>query len=386
MRVLAACSLGGAGHLHPLLPLLEAARRVGHDIGVVAPPAMRAMVDDGGFTWLGGGEPPEAEVAPIREQLPILPAAEASDLGELELFGRLATGAMLPAMRSICAEWQPDLVLREPCEHASTVVAAELGLPVAQVAISTALGEWSAIRRSAPAIAEFNVEAPGLNRSMPYLTRFPASLDRSPFPTTWRYHASTASAVAAPLPDWWGGAAAPLVYVTFGTVLGHMSMAADVYRVALEAVAGLDARVLLTTGRRFDPAQLGPLPDHVHVEPWVDHDAAVAGAALVVTHGGSGTVFGTLQAGVPMVVVPVFADQFTNADLVTGAGVGLVVAPPEADGLRTVVGAGEVPAIRAAVEHVLAEPSFRAAAAALGAEMRSTPKPSDLVAALLPER
>jgi hypothetical protein len=32
MRVLAACSLGGAGHLHPLLPFLGAARRLDHGV------------------------------------------------------------------------------------------------------------------------------------------------------------------------------------------------------------------------------------------------------------------------------------------------------------------------------------------------------------------
>ena len=53
---------------------------------------------------------------------------------------------------------------------------------------------------------------------------------------------------AAPLPDWWSGSGAPLVYVTFGTVLGFMTLAADVYRTALRAVEAVDARVLLTVG------------------------------------------------------------------------------------------------------------------------------------------
>ena len=35
------------------------------------------------------------------------------------------------------------------------------------------------------------------------------------------------------LPAWWASASAPLVYVSFGTVLGHMSFAGDVYRVLI---------------------------------------------------------------------------------------------------------------------------------------------------------
>ena len=184
-------------------------------------------------------------------------------------------------------------------------------------------GSGPAIGLSAPSVAEHAAGAPALNRSMPYLTRFPASIDPSEFPTTVRYHVPPAP--AAPLPDWWDGSTAPLVYVTFGTVLGHMSFAADIYRLVLDAVTDLEARVLLTVGRRFDPAQLGDVPAHVHVEPWVDQADVLAHADVVVAHGGSGTVYGALGAGVPLVCVPVFADQFTNARLVADAGAGLAV-------------------------------------------------------------
>ena len=44
------------------------------------------------------------------------------------------------------------------------------------------------------------------------------------------------------LPDWWGGSDAPLIYATFGTVLGYMSIAADVYRTLSAAVQGTEAR------------------------------------------------------------------------------------------------------------------------------------------------
>jgi len=64
MRVLGACSLGGAGHLGPLRPFLDAAVRAGHETAVVAPPAMAAMVEATGHLFWRGGEPPEADVAP----------------------------------------------------------------------------------------------------------------------------------------------------------------------------------------------------------------------------------------------------------------------------------------------------------------------------------
>ena len=50
------------------------------------------------------------------------------------------------------------------------------------------------------------------------------------------------------LPDWWPGVDGPLVYVSFGSVAATVPPAAQVYGRALEAVADLPVRVLLTTG------------------------------------------------------------------------------------------------------------------------------------------
>lgn len=104
VRVLGACSLGGAGHLQPLRPFLDAARRRGAETLVVGPPAIAELVEATTHPFVAGGEPPESAVAPIREQLPVLPRAEAALLANRELFGRLATTAMVPAMGRLIAE------------------------------------------------------------------------------------------------------------------------------------------------------------------------------------------------------------------------------------------------------------------------------------------
>jgi UDP:flavonoid glycosyltransferase YjiC (YdhE family) len=50
-------------------------------------------------------------------------------------------------------------------------------------------------------------------------------------------------------------------------------------------------------------------------------------------HGGSGTTLGALAAGLPLVVVPLFADQPVNARRVAAVGAGLAVEPePESAG------------------------------------------------------
>jgi UDP:flavonoid glycosyltransferase YjiC (YdhE family) len=304
-------------------------------------------------------------------------------LGNRDLLGRLATTAMLPSMRQACTMWSPDLVVREPCEYASAVVAHDMGIPNAQVAISLADAEAGSIAAAAPALEEHRR---GLVRELhvsPYLTRFPASLDNSPFPRTLRFRAPDAVDGHA-LEDWWRGSAAPLVYATFGTVLGHMSIAADVYRIALMAMTDLDVRVLLTVGHLFDGSALGPMPANVHVEAWVEQAKVLAEADLVVCHGGSGTVFGALAAGVPVVVVPLFADQFENGRRIAARGAGVVIEPEPraAGGHRRVIGHGDVPRIVDAINTVLVTASYRRNAGHIALEMAAAPMIDEVIEAL----
>ena len=67
----------------------------------------------------------------------------------------------------------------------------------------------------------------------------------------------------------------------------------------------------------------------MRVERWVPQPEALARASLVVCHGGSGTVLGTLAAGIPLIILPLFADQLANARMLAEAGAARVVEPHE---------------------------------------------------------
>ena len=149
-----------------------------------------------------------------------------------------------------------------------------------------------------------------------------------------------------------------------------LDLAAPAYRTALEGLAALDVRALLTVGHQADVGALGPVPANVRIERWVPQADVFAQAAAVVCHGGSSTTLGALAAALPLVVVPLFADQPYNAARVEACGAGVVVRPPERG------------ALGAAITRVLGEPSFAAAARCLGAEMRSHPGARSAVDAL----
>jgi MGT family glycosyltransferase len=153
------------------------------------------------------------------------------------------------------------------------------------------------------------------------------------------------------------------VYVTFGSVAPAMPFFPGVFRGALDALADLPVRVLMTIGRVRDPAELGPLPANAHVEGWVRQADVEPHAAAIVCHGGFGTVRAGLAAGVPLVVVPLFADQPYNGRRVAALGAGETL-----EG-----GPAAVAGLRRAVERVLDDATYAAAAARIAAENRALP-------------
>ncbi len=352
MRVLAACSLGGAGHWIPLSVVLSGARERGDDVLVVGPPALEAMIRQDGFDFAEGGEPPEHAIAPLRDRLAVASPSDASVIGNRELFGRLAATAMHGPLFEHGGRFGPDAIVRDPCEYASAAFAATARIPMVQVAISLARIEWGSLTVAGPALEDRHTGLTAAIRSSPYLTRFPETLDPSPFPGTIRCGGAN-DASNQPLPDWWHGASGPLVYATLGTVLPHMTEAPDHYRLLIDALDGIDARVLLTIGHHLEPASLGGVPDHVHVERWVDQRQVLAEAALTVCHGGSGTLFGSIAVGVPVVVVPSFADQFANADLVERHRLGRVVRAETRRSDRRPLGPSDRDRINAAIVEAL---------------------------------
>jgi MGT family glycosyltransferase len=161
------------------------------------------------------------------------------------------------------------------------------------------------------------------------------------------------------------------VYITFGTVATTLAEAVVLYQTAVAAVAGLPVRALLTTGRGFDAGKLGAIPANLRVEEWVPQAEVFPHTAVMVCHGGSGTVLGGLAAGIPQVVVPITADQPQNAQSVAAIGAGLALNKPDAETLR------------AAIQRVLDDDGFRRAARAVSAEMAALPGVDHAVNAML---
>ena len=145
----------------------------------------------------------------------------------------------------------------------------------------------------------------------------------------------------------------PLVHATLGT--SEVNRTPGLYEAIIAGLRDEPITLLVAVGDQRHPAAFGPQPANVRVERSVDHAALLPRCAVVLTHGGYGTIMACLTLGVPMVVLPVNADQPRNAQRCADLGVAQVVAPDE----RT------PEAIRTATRAVLGDPSYRANAARL---------------------
>ena len=380
-------STRGAGHFNPLVPFARAFERAGHEVLFAGPPDLAGTVEGASFEFRSTGPRPEEELQAIWSRVPELPPDEQNAVVIGQVFGRLNTTASLPGMLAACEEWRPDVVLREPNEYSAALAAESHGIPHARIAIGLSSSEELALELVAGEIDAIRL-AQGLPsdpradilRGSPYLSVFPASLDEGSQPDTHRFRDPDWDTPAADLPDWWPGRhGEPLVYVTFGSVAGGFPQALPAYGVALQAVAELPVRVLLTVGRDLDMGALPDPPENVRIERWVPQQDVLRHAAAAVVHGGSGSTLGAIAAGVPLVVVPLFADQPENARRVAEVGAGLSVEPDREDVPAT------IEPLRDALRAVLGEPSYRQRARALAEELRAEP-PVDEAVPLLEQR
>ena len=384
VRVLCATTAND-GHFGPLLPFARALAGAGHEVRVLAPESYADAVAAAGFAHEPCADAPPELIGPVMGSLPSLTLEEADDVVVREVFARIDAQAALPAAIETVERWRPELVVRESAELSSLAAAERAGVPHVHVCI----GMHEVTSRFTEAIAEpleelgrhagtVDGQLQAALASETVLSLVPEVLDVASGPTSTRgdgflrFHEPSPPSTATPLAGW-GNPEAPLVYVTFGSVTASLPQFAGAFREALDALAELEVRVLMTVGRRFDVAALGPLPTNARVEQWLPQQAVLEQAAAMLGHGGFGTTMGALAAGVPQVVVPLFSfDQIVNGDHVAAVGAGLTVER----------GPTSVEQAAALVPGLLDDPGYTAAAQLMAAALRNMPRATEAVPVL----
>ena len=362
---------GGSGHLEPLIPLARAAEAECHRVAFAGRPWMIPQVAAAGFPAFAAGS--DAGLTPTR--LPLVKADLDRDMRDVgDGFGRRIARERAADILPLCTEWRPDLLVCEELDFGAMVVAERLGLPYATVLVS-ATGAFVRPELVAGPLDEVRAEHglppdPGLTMLSRYLvlTPFPRSFRDPgfPLPDTARHMRlltfdGTRSEAA---PPWLTRQDdVPTVYFTLGTVYNMES--GDRFQRVLAGLRDLPINLIVAVGRDLDPDELGTQPANVHVERFLPQAGLLPHCDLVVSHAGSGSVLGALAHGLPMVLIPIGADQPLNAARCQALGV--------AEVLHAVSATPEM--VRTAVSSVLADDGFRGTAVRIRDEIAALPGP-----------
>lgn len=361
---------GGNGHFLPLMPIAREAVRSGHVVAFAGQTAMVSTIERAGFTAFDTGG---ATLRTSPEIIPLLqPDIEREEQairrGFALRYARERASALLP----LCIDWKPDVIVCDEMDFGAMIVAERLGIPHATV-IVLAAGAFTRPEVVAESLNVVRAEhglPPDPDATMPG-----RDLIISPVPPSFRdpryllpatAHAIRPyvleSVVTDDAPAWIADLGKmPVVYFTLGTIFNLES--GDLFQRVLAGLRDLPVKVVVTVGREIDPAILGDQPPHVRIEQFIPQAALLPHCDLVISHGGSGSVIGSLAYGLPQVLIPMGADQIHNAKRGEELGFARVLDPiaitPED--------------IREATSAMLADASARKSAQRIAAEIASLP-------------
>jgi UDP:flavonoid glycosyltransferase YjiC (YdhE family) len=372
MRVLFTC-VPALGHFQPLVPIARALTAAGHEVSFATAAALAPMVVRAGFRHLPAGLAIDGpEVRGFWAEAHGLDAEELRVFTFKRAFAGLLATRMAADVLALPEARVADLLVRDSTELGGCVAAERLGIPHAAVSVLAAgvmpgAREWVAEPLDALRASHGLPPDPEVLMPFRYLTfqQAPRSfLTLPPLPT---------DRMIRPVPfDQSGDEGAPdwidllprrpIVYATLGTVFNKRP---DLLEAFLGGLRDEPVNLILTVGRDQDPDQFGPQPPSVRIERYIPQTLLFPRCDVVLTHGGSGTVMSALSHGLPLVLVPMGADQPDNADRCAALGVGRVLDPAN-------VTSDDV---REAVRAVLAGPSYRRNAQRIQREIGTLPGP-----------
>jgi UDP:flavonoid glycosyltransferase YjiC (YdhE family) len=371
------------GHLFPIVPLAWALRSAGHDVLVATPQNFTGTIAEAGLPVADGVLPEigfqqfmlhDRKGDPIPQ--PRDPAERRASSGRA--WGRLSAYT-LDGVKSIVEGWKPDVIIADRTDYAGPMVAAHYGLPW----IEHGWGVSDVVEYRPAAAAEL---APELERlgldGIPSPNLVLESGPRSMVPdegsgrgldrVLMRFVPYCNRAVVPP----WAMAEhdKPRICVTLGSILpshGRRDFAGGMAHLMEELPKRTGAEVIVAVDDEV-AERWKPLPEGVLAAGWMALPSVLPACDLVVHHGGPGSMFAGLVAGLPQLVLPQTGDQFANADRIASLGAALQLVRERVDG----------PEVVEACAELLSDPLYRKRAEELGRENATQPSPNEVVPVL----
>ncbi|MFC9228921.1 glycosyltransferase [Streptomyces decoyicus] len=328
-------------HLAPLvLPVAERAQEAGHEVAIATGAGVVQHIEKRGLTALtlphmqsmgealqGGALRPPPEMAKVGSVTVEL----APEFFAAAFVGHLSA-ASTPDLLEVAKSWQPDLILHESTEYGGYLAAECLGIPHGALDIAP-MAPYAH-----PAVtAELNRQRDKLGLALvsdawhPFRDFRAGVVPEDFYPTDNRLPGARYYQVPAQTSQ--GGldpdiaqlpTEQPLVLATLGSNAPRLPGGAHgLLEIIIEALGDLPVTGVVALGADRDPQQWdGPRPDNVHLTSFVQQELLLRSSDLFITHAGFNGTREALAAGVPMVAVPLFAEQSHNAGRLHQLGVG----------------------------------------------------------------
>ncbi|WP_405872884.1 nucleotide disphospho-sugar-binding domain-containing protein [Streptomyces sp. NBC_00005] len=369
----------GPAHIPWIIPLAWAARLAGHEVRVAVRPQCVAPVTRAGLVAVPVGDENAAGAVAAR-QLPLGP-------GRLQAAGA-ATGALDADVAEALVEkmiavadtltddlvgfarfWRPDVVVHDTAAAAGPVAAAALKVPAVGHTWGVSLGvhceSEAELRPSYARLFERFGLDPVVGPSV-WIDPCPPGL-RPPHGVRRADMRYVPFAGPAALPAWLRTGRdgnRPLVCVTGGVTTTALDEVRD-HVVASLRELGADVVLAVTAAQAENLPQL---PDGVRAVESFPLDVLLAHCDALVHHGGVGSGLIAVTHGLPQLLLPQNAFQEHWAHLVRASGAGTALPADAAEG-----------AVGAAVQDLLARPSYRRRSRELREEIDAMPTPDRLV-------
>jgi UDP:flavonoid glycosyltransferase YjiC (YdhE family) len=330
-------------HVRPLAPVAAACMRQGSEVVVAAAGTFGDRISNtyrlpyvrAGLDWTT-----DPEVAQIFARL----LSEGNDEFNRQLFTRFLAGP--PTLEMACdilefaKRWRPDVIMHDCSEFGGYLAAELLGIPH----VSLDNGLVRLVRDL------HDVYAPALNEH-----RWALGLDDEPeTPGSHRYGVATPapgdfllhdfgdalscfqhvspSRAGEHLPAWLTCIPEdrPLIYVSLGSLGPCAPALADsvvrTYDVIIDALVAYPCTAVVAVGRD-NVHRFSGLPEHIRIMANAPQPLVLRVADLYIGHGGFGGLREAIDAAIPLLILPFFADQPANAARCAELGLGVTLDP-----------------------------------------------------------
>ena len=376
-------------HLVPLLlPVGRQLRDAGHDVRVATSEAMAETIEQAGLRPVV--LPDLVTMRDLVADPQRFGAKGLTDVAERrgtetlgvtpEVFGGNFTGVLGRHFGEKLLEHveRPDLIVREATEFGGYYAAEKWGIPNAVIDISPMAPFGDVLDEINAGRAHFGLDP--VDDPWQPMSAFRAGVvpetfypDGARLESAHHYRIPDGNAqrldpAVADLPD------RPLVLASLGSnapmMLGERPQLLDTI---IEALGKLPVTGVVALGANRDPGEWsGVRAENVHLTSFVQQQTLLPACDAFITHCGFNSTRESLYAGVPMVGLPMFAEQPNNAARITEIGAGLAFNIEDVS----------VPLLHEAVSRVLEEPSFRSAARGAQRRVMALPPLSQIAADL----